>query len=69
VYGAGSSGAAVVATFTNGAVSCAFSLVKVRFPKRTPSIPPRGEIMLPVAGNCYSSGATKELVVTLDSTP
>lgn len=68
VYNAGSAGAAVVATFTNGTVSCAFSMVKVAFPRETPTTPPRGEFMLPIAGQAFSSGATKELITTLDST-
>jgi hypothetical protein len=68
-YATGSSGVAVTATFTNGAVSCLFSLVKVCFPRRSPTVPGRQEIMLPLEGVAYMSSSTRELVTTLDSTP
>ena len=68
-YNTGSSGVAVTNTFTNGAVSLAFSLVKVCFPRRSPTWPGRAEVMLPLEGMAYRSGSTLELVTTLDSTP
>lgn len=68
-YNTGSSGVAVTSTFTNGTVSLAFSLVKVVFPRRSPTVQGRQEVMLPLDGTCYRSGSTLELVTTLDSTP
>lgn len=68
-YATGASGVAVTATFTNGAVSLAFSLVKVCFPRRSPTWPGRAEVMLPLQGLAYRSSSTLELVTTLDSTP
>jgi hypothetical protein len=68
-YNSGPGGVAVVATFTNGTVSVAFSLVKVTFPRRSPHVPGRSEIMVPMEGTAYHSGSTNSLVVTLDSTP
>lgn len=65
-------GVAVVATFTNEvhAVSIAFSLPKVHFPRRTAVWAGREELMLPLVGEARASAAVNdELVVTLDSTP
>lgn len=67
-YNTGASGAAVVATFTNGTVSLALSMTKVTFPRRSPMVQGRQEIMLPLEGVAYRSGTTLELVTTLDST-
>lgn len=71
LYGTGSvAGAAVVATFTNGAVSLVFSLVKVVFPReKGPNAAGKSEIMLPLRGKAHKSGSTLSLVTTLDSTP
>jgi hypothetical protein len=69
VYGSGSAGVAAVATFTFGATSLVFSFVKLAFGKMPPDAEGREEIMIPVRGRAYSSGATAELVTTLDSTP
>lgn len=69
VYATGASGVAVAATFTNGAVSLSFSFVKVAFPRRSPMVQGRQEIMVPLDGVAYRSGSTLELVTTLDSTP
>jgi hypothetical protein len=68
-YNTGPGGVAVVGTFTNGTVSIAFSLVKVTFPRESPSVEGRSEIFVPLNGIAYHSGSTDSLVVTLDSTP
>ena len=68
-YNSGPGGVAVDAAFTNGTVSCDFSLVKVTFPRRSPSVPGRSEVMLPMEGVAYHSSNTNSLIVTLDSTP
>lgn len=69
LYNTGIGGVALTATFTNGAVSLLFSCVKVQFPRRSPTVPGKQEIMLPLQGTALQSSTTKELVVTLDSTP
>lgn len=69
VYAAGESGVAVVGTFTNGAVSCAFSLPSVAFPTVSPNIPGRVEIMVPIEGEAYHVSSSDSMTVTLDSTP
>lgn len=69
LYGTGAAGLAVVATFTNGATSTSFSMAAVRFPKSTPTVDDRGELWLDVTGQALMTGATRELVVTSDSTP
>jgi hypothetical protein len=69
VYNSGPGGVAIVATFTNGTVSLSFSLVKVCFPRQSPVLPNRSEVMVPLRGFAYKSGATAKLVTTLDSTP
>lgn len=68
LYNAGSAGVQVVATFTNGTVSLAMTMVKVVYPKDAPNIQGRTEIMLPISGQAYKSGSTMELVTVLDST-
>jgi hypothetical protein len=67
-YNTGIAGVAVVATFTNGTVSLAFTMSKVQFPRRSPTAPGRTEIMLPLQGIAYKSGSTLELTTVLDST-
>lgn len=69
LYGTGSSGLAVNATFTNGGVSCLFAMAAVLFPKLSPVVDGRGEIWLPIKGPARKSGSTNELIVTNDSTP
>jgi len=69
VYSTGASGVLVAGTFTNNLVSVLFSMVKVAFPRRSPTVGGRQEVMLPLEGVAYRSGATLELVTTLDSTP
>jgi hypothetical protein len=68
-YTPATASAAVVATFTNGTVSVAFSLAAVAVAWESPVINGRGELVLPVNGQAYKTGATLELVTTLDSTP
>lgn len=68
-YNTGPTGVAVVGTFTNAATSLIFSMVKVTFPRKSPPVEGRSEIMLPLEGIAYSSSGTRELVTTLDSTP
>lgn len=62
-------GVAVTATFTNGATSLLFTLPKVQFPRKSPTVPGKSEIKLPLMGVARKSGSTKELEITLDSTP
>lgn len=70
LYGTQIPGSAVVATFTNGAQSLAFSLPSVQYPKRTPTVPGKTEIHLPIQGIATKpSGSGASLAVTLDSTP
>lgn len=69
VYNTGASGVAVNATFTNGGTSLNFDFVKVCFPRRSPSVGGRQEVMVPLDGIAYRSGSTLELVTTLDSSP
>lgn len=69
VYNAGASGAALTATFTNGATSMLFTMPALVFPRRSPNVPGRREVMLAIEGAAYMSSTTKELVLTLDSVP
>ena len=69
IYGSGASGVAVVATFTNGAVSMVMTMAAVSFPRRTPPVPNRAEIMLTIRGEAEMTSTTKELSIVLDSTP
>jgi hypothetical protein len=69
---AGANGLGVNATFTNGGTSILFALPAVAVPMHEPGTPGRSEIMLPVEGRAFRLGGaagTKELTVTLDSTP
>jgi hypothetical protein len=67
---AASAGVAVVATFTNGAVSLSFTSAAVRFEAKSPVSPFQQEVMLPLEGQAYSSdGTTTALATVLDSTP
>lgn len=70
LYGSALAGVTVVATFTNGACSCAFSFTKVQTPKSELPFGKRGILELPWQGVARrASDGTKELVVTNDSTP
>jgi hypothetical protein len=68
LYNTGAAGVASTITFTNGNVSLVFTFVKVAFPRRSPTVPGRSEVMHELNGMAYQSSTTKELVVTLDST-
>jgi len=68
LYDTGATGAIVNATFTNGGVSCLFSMVNVQFPAEAPIVESKDEIVLALNGIARKSGATLELVVTSDST-
>jgi hypothetical protein len=65
LYGMGAAGAAVVATFTNGGAVLTMTAGRVAFPRKSPGVPGRQEIMLPLHGTAYKSGSTAELVTTL----
>jgi len=67
VYASGVDGVAVTATLTNGPTSLTFSLPAVQFPRMSPTVPGRGEILLPLIGTARSAAGTDELTVTLDS--
>lgn len=69
LYAAGAGGVSVSAVFTNGGTSLTFALPAVQFPRVSPTVPGRGEILLPLLGIARTSGSTDELTVTLDSTP
>ena len=69
LYGINSSGASA-ATFvlTNGNRSITFSVAALMVPDASPVVGGPGEILLTLSGSARSSGATKELVITSDST-
>lgn len=69
LYGSTIAGVAVVATFTNGAVSCAFTMSKVTAPKQALPFGQRGILDLPWRGVAKKTGSTAELTTVLDSTP
>lgn len=68
LYNVGIGGSAVTITLTQATTSLLFSFVKVQFPRQSPTVPGRQEIMLPLRGKALMSSSTRELVVTLDST-
>lgn len=68
-YDIGATGAAVVATWTNGGVSLSMSFVKVCWPANPIPIQGKNELMLPIRGIAKKSSTTLPLVTTLDSTP
>jgi hypothetical protein len=68
VYTQGTTAAAATLVFTNGNLSLTFSLTSLRIKQVTPSVNAKGEITLRVEGETRMSGATRELVVTSDST-
>lgn len=69
LYGSAIAGVAVVATFTNGATSLAFTLAAVQAPKEPLPFGQRGILDLPWRGVARKSGSTLELTTVLDSTP
>ena len=60
---------AVVMTFTNGNAVLVFTLANVVWPQESPVVQGTGELMLPITGTAYCSGATLELVTTLNPGP
>lgn len=54
---------------TNGTVSLTIGFTNAKFPAAGPPIEGKNELMLDLAGQLFGSGATDEIVVTLDSTP
>lgn len=62
-------GNAIVATFTNGAVSLAFTMAAVQFVKTTPVVSGLGEVLLQLSGTARMTSTTRELTTVLDSTP
>lgn len=69
VYPAAITGVAVVATFTNGTVSLAFTMAAVAFVKQSPVSNGLGEIFLQLDGQAYTTSTTTPLATVLDSTP
>lgn len=68
VYGLGAAGCPVVVTFTNGGAVLTLSMARVVFPRKPIQVS-RPEIMIPMEGIAYKSGATLELVTTLNPGP
>lgn len=69
LYGSSIAGVAVVATFTNGNCSVAFTMSKVAAPKQPLPFGERGILDLPWRGIAKKTGSTAELTTVLDSTP
>jgi hypothetical protein len=69
LYNQAVAGSAATLTLTNGGYSLSFAFAALQVPARGPSINGRQEIPLVLSGIARMSGGTKELVVTLDSTP
>jgi hypothetical protein len=53
---------------TNGNRSITFAVAAFMVPDASPVVGGPGEILLTLSGSARSSGATKELVITSDST-
>lgn len=69
LFALAAAGVLSTATFTLGARSTLFSSAAVQYPREFPQLNSRDEIMLPLIGIARTSGATKEIVITNDSTP
>lgn len=70
LYGQAVAGAAATVTFTNGNYSCAFAFAALQVPDNSPTITTKnGEVVLSLSGIARRTTATRELIVTLDSTP
>lgn len=69
LYGQALAGAAATYTFTNGAYSLLFTFATLQFPDRSPVVQNKGEVVLQLEGTARTLSTTKELVITLDSTP
>lgn len=65
-YNLGVGGVAVVATFTYGTHVLTFTMSNVKYPRKSPRVAGREEVMLPLEGMAYKTGtSTLELVTTL----
>ena len=70
LYGAsGSGGLSGTAVWTNGAAVLTMTFGKIVLPRKTPGTPGRKELMLPLEGIAYKTGATAELSVSLNPGP
>ncbi len=69
LYGSAVGGVAVVATFTNGAVSLGMTMASVQTPREPLPFGQRGVLDLPWRGVARKSGSTLPLVIANDSTP
>lgn len=70
LYNTGTTGAAVVATFTNGSAVLTMTMPKVVFPRRSPNTREgRREIMMPIEGFARTTSTTQELTTTLNPGP
>jgi hypothetical protein len=69
LYRPTAAGVAASLAFTNGAISATLAFAKWQIPSESPTVPGRdGEIFLKLSGPVRKDGATKELIVTIDST-
>jgi hypothetical protein len=62
-------GATATAVFTYGNYSCTFTFAKLQFPKGGVPVQGKSGLMLQLSGTARMSSTTRELVITLDSTP
>ena len=70
LYRPGVGGIAASLVFTNSTIGATFTFAKWQIPGETTVIPGRdGENLLKLEGEVRKSGATKPLIVTVDSTP
>lgn len=71
LFTASRTGASVAGSFTltNGGVSMLFSMAAMVPQGSSPQINDRGKIRQDIEYHCYKTGATGELVITLDQTP
>lgn len=69
LYGTSAAGITATATFTNGNAILTLSMTKVAFPRHSPRVRGRSEVMFPIQGVCYKSAGTLELVTTLNPGP
>ncbi len=65
LFASGQSGVTASAVFTNGSAILSFVFGKVCFPAISPPVEGRGEILLPMRGVCYATGAAPEITCTL----
>lgn len=75
-YGLGVAGVSVTLTFTNGTAVLEFNMQNVKYPRRSPHVDGREEVMLPLQGTAYRVGVPTavgvadpglELITTLAS--